>query len=109
MPAACRLVLSTCPTRPVARRLASTLVRRRLAACVNVVPGLTSYFWWQGTLERASECLLIIKTTQRRVPELIAALHRLHPYDVPEIIAVPITAGHRPYLEWIDASCRPAR
>jgi len=101
-----RLVLSTCPNRRSAQRLASLLLHRRLTACVNIVPNLTSYFWWQGKVDRASEVLLLIKTRAALVPELITTLRKLHPYDVPEIIALPITAGHRPYLQWIEESCR---
>ena len=103
------LVLVTCPTTRQALRLAKVLVRRRLAACVNVVPAIRSLFWWQGKVDQARETLLLIKTTARRFEALRAAVCSLHPYDVPEVIALPITRGHRPYLQWIEDSLRPVR
>lgn len=98
------VVMVTCPTRKVARRLADTLVNGRLAACVNVLPGIESTFRWQGKTERCREVLLLIKTTARRFPQLRAAVRKLHPYDVPEIIALPIVAGHAPYLRWVTSA-----
>ncbi len=98
------VVLVTCPTRAVARRIASQLVRRHLAACVNVIPGLTSVFRWEGKMESAREVLLVIKTTNRQFEPLRRAILQLHPYKVPEIIALPVIAGHRPYLKWVAAS-----
>ena len=100
----CLVVLVTCPTRAVAWRLADALVKRRLAACVNVLPGMESTFRWQGKVDRCRETLLVIKTTARRFPQLRAAVRTLHPYDVPEIIALPIVAGHAPYLRWVRSS-----
>ena len=101
------LVLVTCPTRVVARRIASQLVKRRLAACVNVVPSIESLFWWEGKLERARETLLLIKTSIGRFEELERRIVALHPYDVPEVIALRIATGHRPYLHWIRSSVNP--
>lgn len=98
------IVLVTCPTRKVARRLADKLVNGRLAACVNVLPGIESTFRWQGKVDRCREMLLVIKTTARRFPQLRAAVRKLHPYDVPEIIALPVVAGHAPYLRWVRSS-----
>ena len=98
---ACVMVLVTCPSRAVARRLAQRVVRRHLAACVNLVPSVESIFWWQGKLDRAREALLLIKTTVKAYPRLEAALRAQHPYDVPEIIAVPVTRGFAPYLRWV--------
>ncbi|MBI2495744.1 MAG: divalent-cation tolerance protein CutA [Candidatus Omnitrophica bacterium] len=98
------VVLVTCPTCAIARRLASTLVEERLAACVNALPGVESIFRWQGKVERCREVLLLIKTTARRFERLRRAVMALHPYDVPEIIALPIVAGHRPYLRWVRSS-----
>ena len=100
----CVVVLVTCPTRALARRIARTLVTRRLAACVNVVPGVESTFQWKGKIDRSPEVLLLIKTTRRRFSSLAKALTRLHPYDVPEVIAVPVTAGTAPYLRWVARS-----
>lgn len=101
------VVLVTCSSPSIARRLAEPLVRRRLAACVNVVPGLTSFFRWQGRLEGASETLLILKTPARAFAPLRRAILALHPYDTPEIIALPVVAGHEPYLRWVRTSVSP--
>ena len=98
------VVLVTCPTRTVARRLANRLVKDRLAACVNVLPGIESTFWWQGKVDRCREVLLVIKTTAGQFPRLTRAVTQLHPYEVPEIIALPLAAGHRPYLAWVRSA-----
>lgn len=79
------------------------LVDERLAACVNLVPGARSIYRWQGQLCDEVETLAIVKTTTERVDELTARLVSLHPYEVPEVIAVPISAGYAPYLAWIAA------
>jgi len=96
--------LVTCPSRVVARRIARTLVTRRLAACVNLLPGVESVFRWRGKIDQSREVLLLIKTTRRRFSSLAQALARLHPYDVPEVIALPVTAGVAPYLRWVARS-----
>jgi len=98
------VVLVTCPSQRHARRLARTLVRGRLAACVNVVPAVASVFWWRGKVEQARESLLIIKTPERRFEPLRRAILAGHPYDVPEVIAVRVTRGHPPYLRWVRES-----
>lgn len=99
------VVLVTCPAGP-ARRLARALVQRRAAACVNVLPGATSWFRWQGKIERAGESLLIIKTTARRCAALRRLIVALHPYEVPEILALPVADAHPPYQRWVVASVR---
>jgi periplasmic divalent cation tolerance protein len=96
------LVYCTCPDHDTALRIAKSLVDQQLAACVNVVPGLTSVYRWQGQMETAQEVLLLIKTRRAVYPELEAALLALHPYELPEIIAVPIEAGLPAYLSWIE-------
>ena len=98
------IVLVTCPTMAVARKLASRLIGDRLAACVNALPGVESTFRWKGRTERCREVLLLIKTTAARFEPLKRAVLALHPYEVPEIIALPITAGHQPYLRWVASS-----
>ena len=98
------LVLVTCPSRAAARRLATALVKRRLAACVNILPGIESIFWWQGRIDNSREALLLIKTTSARLARLTRAVVALHPYDLPEVIALPVTRGHRPYLRWVASS-----
>lgn len=100
----CIVVLVTCPNLIHARRIATTVVKQRAAACVNVVPGITSIFRWQGKVDRAREVLLVMKTTARRFSLLARLVRHLHPYDVPEIIALPISAGHPPYLRWVRDS-----
>ena len=103
------VVLVTCPPGRVARRLAEALISRRLAACVNIVPGMTSIFAWKGRVERARELLLVVKTTQGRFSALEQAVRKLHPYEVPEIISLPIRRGYPPYVRWIRESVRPGR
>jgi periplasmic divalent cation tolerance protein len=99
------VVLVTCPTKAAARRIAGELVRKRLAACVNLVPGLTSVYRWQGRVERAREVLLVVKTTRGRLASLTRAVLAAHPYDVPEIVALQVIWGHRPYLAWVAGAC----
>ena len=102
-----RIVLVTVPDRTVGRTLARALVEKKLAACVNVVEGMTSIYAWKGAVEQASEVLLICKTRADLFPVLQQELLTMHPYSVPEIIALPIEAGHTPYLQWIDESVLP--
>ncbi|MDP3939533.1 MAG: divalent-cation tolerance protein CutA [Deltaproteobacteria bacterium] len=97
----CLLVLSTAPDRATAERIARALVGERLAACVNVIPGLTSLYRWKGKIERDREVLCLIKTRKPLLPKLIRRLTALHPYDVPEVIALPIAGGARPYMNWL--------
>jgi len=98
------VVLCTCPDAATARRLAGEVVARGLAACVNLVPGLVSIYRWQGEVEEASEVLLVAKTARSHYTELEAALRAAHPYELPEVVAVSITAGSEPYLAWLHAS-----
>lgn len=102
--AAQRVVLSTIDDAGRARELARMLVERRLVACVNVVGPLRSIYRWQGAVEEAEEHLLVIKTVAARVDALRRALVEAHPYDVPELIVLPVEGGHRPYLDWIADS-----
>ena len=98
------VVLVTCPSRTVARRLADRLVRGRFAACANLVPAIHSLFWWQGKVDRCREALLLVKTTAGRFPDLRTAILKWHPYEVPEMIALPVVSGHPPYLAWVRSS-----
>lgn len=86
--------------------MARTLVDERLAACANLVPGVTSTYWWQGKIEEASETLLVLKTRQDLLERLVARVKTLHSYIVPEVIALPVVGGNPAYLEWIDESVR---
>lgn len=102
-----RIVFVTAPP-DAAASLARALVDRRVAACVNAVPGLTSTYRWQGAVHTDPETLLLVKTTQGRLPALLEALHELHPYDVPEALTVVPDAAWAPYLAWLVAESRPA-
>lgn len=94
-------MLCTCPPE-AAERLASALVEEQLAACVNVLPGIQSVYRWQGALERSAETLLLAKTTAERYPALQTRLQEMHPYDLPEIIALPVDRGLPGYLAWVS-------
>ncbi|MER3556775.1 MAG: divalent-cation tolerance protein CutA [Thermus sp.] len=98
------VVLMTVPTEEKAREIARTLVEEGLAACVNIVSGLTSIYRWQGQVVEDKELLLIVKTTTFRFPALRERVQGLHPYTVPEIIALPIAEGHKDYLDWLRES-----
>ena len=95
------MLYCTCPDDEVAERIATELVTRGLAGCVNRIPGLTSTYRWEGELRSGTEVLLLIKTAASRSAELTAELLRLHPYELPEIIAVPVVGGHQAYIDWI--------
>jgi periplasmic divalent cation tolerance protein len=95
------LVLTNMPDLGVAQHIAQRLVEQKLAACVNIMPGVQSVYCWQGAIEQAQEITLLIKTTQQRYAELEQAIKALHPYDLPEIIALPIAAGLPAYLRWV--------
>lgn len=95
------LCYCTCPDGASAQALAEALVGESLAACVNRLPGVQSTYRWQGELVTDAEELLLIKTTAARFEALRARLLQLHPYDVPELVAVPVERGHPAYLEWV--------
>lgn len=101
------VVLVTVPDRECGRRLAEALVAERLAACVSQLPGLRSRYRWQGAIEDEPEELLLIKTRRSRFPDLARRVRELHPYQVPEILALPVLDGWQPYLEWLAAETRP--
>jgi periplasmic divalent cation tolerance protein len=101
------IILSNCPDDATAQRIARTLVEQRLAACVNQLAPVHSTYRWQGRIEQAVEVPLLIKSTRARYPEVEAAIRALHPYGVPEIIALPVAAGYAPYLRWIDEETQP--
>jgi periplasmic divalent cation tolerance protein len=100
------VVLSTCATSDDAEMLARVLVTGQLAACVSVVPRVRSFYHWKGKLETADEFLLIIKTSRDLFDALNAELEKLHPFEVPEVLAIPIVAGAENYLNWLGANLR---
>ncbi len=103
-----RIAITTAGSREEAEQIARALVEERLAACVNLLPGVTSVYRWRGEMETAEEVLLLIKTTAERLEELEAAVRRLHSYEVPELVVLRPEAMGKAYLEWL-AGCVTAR
>ncbi|HZX72619.1 MAG TPA: divalent-cation tolerance protein CutA [Rhodanobacter sp.] len=101
------LCYCTCPDAASAQRIAEALVGERLAACVNQLSGVRSTYRWQEAVQTDSEELLLIKTTEARLAALERRLLELHPYDVPELIAVPVAQGHAAYLDWVRQQSLP--
>ena len=95
------VVLVTAPDMALARLLAKAALEAKLAACANIVPAVESHYWWKGKLESSDEVLLIFKTRQQLLPKLERAVREIHPYDTPEFVALPLTAGSRKYLAWL--------
>jgi periplasmic divalent cation tolerance protein len=104
-----RLILTTAGSREEAERIARALVDEQLAACVSIIPGLTSVYRWQGKVEAAPELLLLIKTTAANLTRLEEAIRRLHSYEVPEFIVLAPESASKPYLEWLLESAAPPR
>lgn len=100
------VVLVTAANKKEAQKIASGLIRKKLAACVNIVDTVNSIFFWQGKAQKSKESLLIIKSTKAKFPRLAGLVKSLHSYDLPEMIALPIVAGYKPYLRWINESVR---
>jgi periplasmic divalent cation tolerance protein len=99
------VLMSTCGSEEEARRVARALVESRAAACVNIVSGATSIYRWKGAVEESAEWLLIIKSKRERFAAVQAELRRVHSYEVPELIALPVVEGLAEYLRWIDEEC----
>ncbi len=104
---ACFQVLTTTASREEAAQVADALLSRRLAACVQVTGPVESRFWWQGSLESASEWMCLAKTTEDRVEEVVATIRQAHSYDTPEVTATRIVAGNPAYLRWIADEVHP--
>ena len=102
------LVLTTVPDGQVGEAVARKLVEDRLAACVNVLPPMTSFYRWRGALEREVECQLVIKTTSQRVPAVQARLGELHPYELPEFLVLTVADGSTAYLKWVQGETADA-
>ena len=101
------IVYTTCGNITEAEAIARDLIDHRLAACVNVIPGLLSYYRWEGKVENDAELLLMIKTAREHVDDVRRTLEALHSYDLPEMVVVPIIAGSPDYMEWMDQEMRP--
>ncbi|MFQ6099657.1 MAG: divalent-cation tolerance protein CutA [Anaerolineae bacterium] len=101
-------VLTTTETKADAQAIASAVVEKRLAGCVQVIGPITSTYWWEGEIETAEEWLCVIKSREDLCERLEEAILGTHPYEVPEILAVPVTAGSKRYLEWLDGELRAA-
>ncbi len=96
------IILCTCPDQTTAEDIASHLVRHKLAACINIIAGVTSIYEWHGKIEKTQEYQLVIKSHSDKYSSIEEEIKSLHPYELPEIIAVPIERGHPDYLQWIN-------
>ncbi len=95
------MVFVTVSSEAEGKKIGNILVENRLAACVNLVPQIHSIFRWKGNIENENEVLLLIKSTRERIDELVAKIKEIHSYDVPEILAIPVFAGNRDYIDWV--------
>lgn len=107
MPSETLLILCSCPDKDSAGRIAGALVEARLAACVNQLPGVSSTYRWAGKVCHDEEVLLLIKSVAERFAQIERRIIDLHPYELPEVIAVPITTGSAAYLDWVAGSVAP--
>lgn len=103
------IVLVTAPDEKTAQTIAQTLLEKKLIACANIVPAVQSLFWWQEEIENEDEVLLLLKTRAVLFEQLASAIRAVHPYQVPEIIALPVVMGSADYLSWIDQSTGEAQ
>lgn len=101
-----QLILCNCPDEQIAGQIAEHLLHQQLAACINLLPGVRSMYRWQGKLEVQTEVCLQIKAPQQHFSAISQAILTLHPYTVPEIIAVPVSQGFQPYLNWLHEECQ---
>lgn len=99
-------VFITTSTAEEAERIANALLSQKKAACVNIIPGVQSHFLWQGKIDSASESLLVVKTEERLLDEVIRLVRELHSYSIPEVIALPIVGGNKDYLDWLSECVR---
>jgi len=100
------VILVTVASKMEGKRIAQELLKKKLVACVNIAGEVESLFWWKGKIDRAKEYLLVIKSKRPKLQKIIQAVRSLHSYEVPEIICLPIIAGYKPYLNWINESIR---
>ena len=100
------VIMVMCATRAEARKISDRLLKKRLVACANIISGVESKFWWKGKLDNAAEILLMIKTTKANFKKIEAEVRRAHSYEIPEIIAVPVSAGSKKYLGWVEENVK---
>ena len=100
------IIFITAGKKKEAQGIAKALVKNKLAACVNIIPRVESFFWWKGEVDRAQEFLLVVKSKKARLPGIIKLVKSLHSYDIPETIAFRIVDGEKSYLRWLDAAIR---
>jgi periplasmic divalent cation tolerance protein len=103
------VVLITTKDVAQAKKISRALLAKKLIACANIVSGVQSFFWWQGKLDSAKEALMVIKTRKSCFAKLVSCVKTMHSYQVPEIIALPIAAGNKEYLQWLKGSCEPSK
>jgi periplasmic divalent cation tolerance protein len=96
------LVLTTAPRGVSAKKISKSILQKRLAACVNIIPAQQSFYWWKGKIESSKEVLLMAKTKKPLVRELMKFVKKIHSYQVPEIISISMESGFNPYLQWLD-------
>jgi periplasmic divalent cation tolerance protein len=99
------IVLVTAPDLKTARTLAKAALSARLIACANLVPKIESHYWWQGKIESGAEILLVLKTRKSKLAALEKLMLDRHPYDTPEFLVLPLSAGNKKYLDWLEVSC----
>ena len=104
-----RIVLVTVPDEDTGQSMVRTVVGERLAACGNIVSGLRSIYWWEGAMQEDSEALILFKTSRKALPALLSRIQELHPYDVPEFLALPVAEGSVSYLSWVSKSLEGGR
>jgi len=100
------VVLVTAPKGGEAKRLARRVLEQKLAACVNILRGIDSFYWWEGRIASGKEDLLVMKTRRSLLADLTRTIKKAHSYSVCEVVALPIIGGNKPYLDWVNASCR---
>ncbi len=100
------IVLVTAPDLKTARTLARAALSTRLIACANLIPEIESHYWWRGKIESSNEILLVLKTQKSKLAALEKLVLAKHPYDTPEFVVLPLSAGNKEYLDWLEASCR---
>jgi periplasmic divalent cation tolerance protein len=100
------LIFITCPNERIAERISESLLKKKLVACVNMVPKIKSVYWWEGKIERSRETLLLIKTKDELFNPVKKEVIKLHPYEVPEVVCVKIRKGHEKYLNWIKEATK---